>query len=90
MGYGECQIVETVWYFRGGVYLASSFLQVDGQRGVSCPFRVSLTLRNDSQEIRCQSGLEIKCCSSILYIMLVVDCEDSFKQEVGVFHPMPC
>ena len=51
----------------------------------SFPKSVHLTIRNDSQDIRCQYGLEIKCSSSILYIMLVVECEDSFKQEIGIY-----
>ena len=58
----------------------------NGWSAMSCfPNCMDLTVRDDSQDIRCQSGLEIKCCSSILYIMLVVECEDSFKQEIGVF-----
>lgn len=40
--------------------------------------------RHDSPEIRSQSALEIKCCTTILYLMLVIPCEESFKEDIRI------
>lgn len=41
-----------------------------------------LTGRNDGPDIRSQCALEIKCCTTILYFMLVIDCEEPFKRDI--------
>jgi hypothetical protein len=41
-----------------------------------------LILREDTAEFKAQSRIEVKCASSILYFMLVVESEESFQEEI--------
>jgi hypothetical protein len=45
-------------------------------------FECYLTNRQENAEIKAQSVIEVKCASSILYIMIVIDSEDSFREQI--------